>query len=152
MAALMTRCTGVSLLRFKRVINRSPGDLTPVFDIILEKAMTLCGVAFGMLDTWDSQRWEIVATRGLPPALAEYLTLDRDTRQTRPLFQQILETRRPAHRLDTRSGDAYRSGNASVQALADLGGARTFLVIPLLIVFKQTTEGVGGDHPSGVES
>ena len=114
------------------VINRSPGDLTPVFDIILEKAMTLCGVAFGMLDTWDSQRWEIVATRGLPPALAEYLALDRDTRQTRPLFQQILETRRPAHRLDTRSGDAYRSGHASVQALADLGGARTFLVIPLL--------------------
>jgi hypothetical protein len=50
-----------------QVINSSPGELQPVFDILLDKAMQLCSAAFGIMLVMEGDRGRTVAAQGLPP-------------------------------------------------------------------------------------
>ena len=115
-----------------QVINASPGNLTPVFDAMLEKAMRLCGAAFGSLYTYDDEQFHSAAQRGVPAAYAAYRASNPPTLSWGGILLQMVETRRPVHTLDTMAGRGYRSGHPDARALADLGGARTNLIVPLL--------------------
>ncbi len=56
-----------------QAINSSPGDLAPVFDAMLDKALNLCSAAFGVLWTYDDGYIRATAIRGVTPTYGEFL-------------------------------------------------------------------------------
>ena len=115
-----------------QVINASPGNLTPVFDAMLDKAMRLCGAAFGLLYTYDGERFDSVATLGVPAALAEFRAKFPPAVRPDSPPGRLLTTKRPVHVLDAMAEPGYPTGNPSARAMVDLGHARTILLVPLL--------------------
>src|SRR5216683_1037998 len=114
------------------VINSSPGDLAPVFDAMLDKAMRLCEAAFGELETYDGERFQLAAVRGVPAPYAEYRAGNSPIFESGSGPARILEGERVFHIVDLVDTDLYRSGDCNRRALVDLGGARTALLVPLL--------------------
>src|SRR5215469_7324160 len=112
-----------------QVINSSPGNLTPVFDKVLEKALRLCEVDIGVLWTYDGEMVRAAAIRGAPPHLAEFLR-QRPHRPTKPQ-QRVMSGERVVQIADATTGEAYRNGDPIPRAIADLGGVRTLLIVPL---------------------
>jgi transcriptional regulator with GAF, ATPase, and Fis domain len=55
-----------------RVISSSPGNLAPVFQVILEKAVSICDAKFGTLFRFDGSAFHSAARVNTPAALAEF--------------------------------------------------------------------------------
>ena len=112
-----------------QVINSSPGDLAPVFDAILDKAMRLCEAAFGMMGTIDGDELRTVSARGLPQPYVEFRKDNSPVHG--PGRARILAGERVVHILDLRNEEFYRTADPNRRAVVDLGGARTVLLVAL---------------------
>ena len=97
-----------------QVINSSPGNLTPVFEAMLEKAIRLCGGDRGVLWTIEGGRGRLAAARGLP---AEFVALLRERAEsgTNSPLQRVVQGEWLIEFPDTveefsRSGDPHARG------------------------------------------
>ena len=97
-----------------QVINSSPGNLTPVFEAMLEKAIRLCGGDRGVLWTIEGGRGRLAAARGLP---AEFVALLRERGEsgTNSPLQRVVQGEWLIEFPDTveefsRSGDPHAKG------------------------------------------
>jgi len=107
-----------------QVINSSPGNLTPVFDAILEKAHSLCGAALGSLQLYDGETFRAVAIRGQLQAVAQRL---RQPRPPGPGPARLLSTgQRFVH-----VPDAAEIDSPGMREIVKLAGLRTVLYVAL---------------------
>src|SRR3974390_111948 len=113
-----------------QVISTTSGDLTLVFDTMLEKAMHLCGAEFGVLGTYDGKTFRTAAARGLPDKYAAHRA--RSTGDYGPGTAPFrhLQGEPLVHIVDLMDSEAYRAGEPNRRALVDLGGARCLLCVP----------------------
>jgi GAF domain-containing protein len=114
-----------------QAINSSPGDLAPVFDVMLSKAMRLCGAAFGELYSLNGECFIAVAVQGVPSAFAEFRARHPTGTDPRTITGRVRAGEPIVHVVDCMAEDIYREGEPTRRALVDLGGARTVLAMPL---------------------
>src|SRR5437764_13595816 len=98
---------------------------------MLEKAMHLCEAAFGELRTYDGERFQTAAIRGVPAAFAEFGRHNASAAGPGSYGDRVLQGHRILHVLDLKDEDIYRAGDTNRRGLVDLGGARTALVASL---------------------
>src|SRR5262249_28078566 len=113
-----------------QVINSSPGELGPVFDAVVTKAMRLCEATNGFLFTYDGDRYHPVAIYG-DPRLVEW---HRQFGPFRPAANTGLERIRRGERLvhipDIMEVDVFRTVPGPRQA-AEISGFRSALTVAL---------------------
>jgi two-component system, NtrC family, sensor kinase len=128
------------------VINSSPGDLTPVFDAMLDKAMRLCEAAFGALITVEGAAGEIVALRNVPSKFVGVLTSELSHLGPETAIGRAVIGRTVIQIADVASTEFYRKGVPLAVAAYDLGGIRSIAFVPLFkdaaaigvfVVFRQ---------------
>src|SRR5579862_8664464 len=116
-----------------RVISASPGELEPVFAAMLENATRICDAKFGIMTLYEGGSFRAVALHNAPPEFAE-------ARRREPLFSPA--PKNPLARVaagkatlqipDLRLDESYLSGEQATVIIAERGGARTLIDIPML--------------------
>ncbi|WP_068017913.1 GAF domain-containing protein [Rhodoplanes sp. Z2-YC6860] len=114
-------------------ISRTPGELEPVFASMLDNATRICQARYGMLWLAEGEGFRAVASHGLPEAHAEERRREPVIYPTGDVpLARLVRTKTLVHIADIRTDNAYITGYKPFVALADMGGARTFLLVPML--------------------
>jgi GAF domain-containing protein len=116
-----------------RVISASPGELEPVFTAMLENATHICDAKFGIMTLYEGGPFRAVALHNAPPEFAE-------ARRREALFvpapnnplARVAASKATLQIPDLRLDESYLSGEPATVVIAERGGARTLIDIPML--------------------
>jgi GAF domain-containing protein len=114
-----------------KVISSSPGELEPVFNAMLENAMRICEANFGILFGFGDGAFRGLSWLGISPEFADFIHKPRVWGAETGLGQ-LAHTKKAVHVTDTRADRAYADGEPGRTAAVEIGGVRTFVVVPML--------------------
>ena len=111
-----------------RVISSTPGELEPVFQVVLENATRSCEAKFGAMFYCQDGAFRPAAELNIPTPYSELI---RHRGSFQPAagstFERLVRTKQVVHLVDASAEGPFFSNNA-----AKLGGARTYIAVPLL--------------------
>jgi adenylate cyclase len=109
-----------------RVVSSSPGNLEPVFQAMLEKAVSICNAKFGTLFRFDGSAFHLAARVNTPAALAEF------QKKRGPFLppsgsnlDRMMKSKQVQHSADDTAEPVPAQG-------LRLGGARSIVHVPML--------------------
>ncbi len=116
-----------------RVISSSPGELELVFTAMLTNAIRICGAKFGIMWLTEGDGFRTAALHNAPPAFA----LERRREPViRPHAEsplgRVARTMKVVQIEDVTTGASYADRHPAMVALADFGGARTIVAVPMI--------------------
>ena len=115
-----------------QVLSGSPSSLEPVFEAILGNASRLCNSHLAILNLYQDGKFRTAAQFGGNPEFVKWV-LERGAfhpSESMTLLRMI-ETRQPVQAEDLKQSEAYRAGKGQTVHMVNIGGARTFLAVPL---------------------
>ena len=117
-----------------RIISAAQGALDAVMPSILTYALELCDAEFGILfECRQNGQFCANHTLGIPKPFKKWLD-DQDvfTASPRTGLGRMDALRKVVYIMDVKSESIYRTDDPLRYATADLGGARSFVAIPML--------------------
>jgi two-component system, NtrC family, sensor kinase len=114
-----------------QVISSSPGDLKPVFDLMLANAVRVCASGFGAMHINEGNTWRTVALHNAPPAYVEARKRGSFKPGAGTALARVAATHDVVHIEDITTDGAYFTPD-SLRMTAIEGGVRTLLAVPML--------------------
>ena len=116
-----------------RVISSSPGDLEPVFRIMLQNAARICEATAGNIYRWADSGLRLVASHNTPDVFAEFLRRAPVRATANNPVGRMLMTKSLIHTADLTVQQAYiEKSDPAIVAAVDMGRVRTQVSVPLL--------------------
>ena len=110
----------------------SPGNLAPVFDAMLEKAMRLCEAAYGILWTYDGETFRPAPRRWLAAGHSPISCTSSFSPAQAPQSAVILGGDALYKPSILRTDPSYQAGDPSALAVVEIGATRTLVIVALV--------------------
>ena len=113
-----------------KIISSSPGELEPVFKAMLKNAIGICEAKFGMMLYFRDGAFHPVAQLNVPRGILRSSCSDED--RINRAVGSTFETCRSARNRQYISLTPQRKGHLFSNNAAKVGGARTYIAVPML--------------------
>jgi len=115
------------------IIGSSPGDMKPVFEAMLGKALRICDAKFGHILLYGSEGFHAVHLHDVPPSYRAFWDRHGPIQPSPNTgLGRLARTKKVVHIPDLKADPTYTEREPLRVVTVDEAGARSFLAVPML--------------------